>query len=576
MRLINIHTLQFKNFTHEPPPYAIASHRWCAHETTYQDVRDGRKVDSAGFKKVKNFGKAVLSVNETVQSSFAWAAMGFQLKCDWLWIDTACIDRKDLSELSESINSMFRWYRSAAVCYAYLADVGPMSFQYGAMMDFMRSEWFERGWTLQELLAPGVVVFLAKDWSVIGHKCPYDKPLCDVVCRGFGQRLDFIISRITKVPLDVIRNYSNAKDLSIKERMSWIGIRKTTRPEDIAYCLLGICDVFISPIYGEGSHAWKRLLAVVDMAKTKDRKEMLSVSTTTLAPVTVSCEVAPPSRRSDPANHFSRGVLSRTVNGLRDRSQIIWDATFDVDSVLRSRTVTGSSVIISVATEETTSSGPALVPVSLDCSMQRETGHTEVSIATAKPNALGPVLKQNPSPAHTISPEIKGADPTLKIISLSSRSHPLERVETNPSTGGQCMDPDPQEDTMEIPDNEIGLLKMALTDDTRSEQDLKRIWSLLQRLTSEKTRPRSDSMSELESEQNAVPDQDNIEPEFSQYHNPWDDVPSCLESTTPLQRDLAHTLGDGVTQTDDLCHEYGRIDDAVSHDNVLCRNPWVD
>jgi hypothetical protein len=69
--------------------------------------------------------------------------------------------------------------------------------------------------------------------------------------------------------------------------MTWIGSRKTTRPEDIVYCLMGICGVFMSPIYGEGSHAWKRLLAVVDMTTTKDRKETLSVHTTALAPVTV-------------------------------------------------------------------------------------------------------------------------------------------------------------------------------------------------------------------------------------------------------------------------------------------------
>jgi hypothetical protein len=50
---------------------------------------------------------------------------------------------------------------------------------------------------------------------------------------------------------------------------------------------MGICGVFMSPIYGEGSHAWKRLLAVVDMTTTKDRKETLSVHTTALAPVTV-------------------------------------------------------------------------------------------------------------------------------------------------------------------------------------------------------------------------------------------------------------------------------------------------
>jgi hypothetical protein len=471
---------------------------------------------------------------------------------------------------------MFRWYRSAAVCYAYVADVGAMSFQYGAMMDFMRSEWFERGWTLQELLAPGVVVFLAKDWSVIGHKCPYDKPLCDVVCRGFGQRLDFIISRITKIPSAVIRNYSNAKDISIKERMSWIGTRKTTRPEDIAYCLLGSCDIFMSPIYGQRSHAWKRLVAVVDMAKTKDRKEMLSVFTTTLAPVTVPYEIASPLGEWDPTNHISRGVLSRTMNSLRDRSQIIWDATFDVDSVLRSRTVTGSSAILSVATVETTALGLDLVTVSLDCSMQRETGQIEVSVATAKPNALGLVLKQNPRPAHAISAETEKADTTLRIISLSASSHPLERVETNPSTGGECINLDPQDDTTEIPDNEVGLLKMTLSDNTYSDGELKRISSLLQGLTSEKTHPCSDTMSELESEQSAVSDADDIEPAFSQYHNPWDDVPSCLESTTCPQRDLAHTLGDGVAQTDELAYKYGQVDDAVFHDDVLCRNPWVD
>jgi hypothetical protein len=579
MRLINIHTLRFENFAHDPPPYAIASHRWSADETTHQDVRDVRNFDSAGFRKVKDFGKAVLSINETVQSSAAWAAMGFQLKCDWLWIDTACINKRDLSELSESINSMFRWYRSAAVCYAYLADVGPMSFHYGAMMDFMRSEWFERGWTLQELLGPGVVVFLAKDWSVIGHKCPYDKPLCDMVCRGFGQRLDFIISRITKIPLAVIRNYSNAKDLSIKERMNWLGTRKTTRPEDVAYCLLGICDVFMSPIYGEGSHAWKRLLAVVDVAKTKDRKEMLSVYTTALAPVTVPYEIAWPTRAWDHANHISRGVLSRTVNGLRDRSQIIWDATFDVDSVLRSNTVTGSSAILPVAAVETSSSGLALVPVSLDCSMQRETEQTELSIATVMPNAPGPILKQNPYPAHAISPETEKPDPshpTPEIISSSSSSHSLEWVETVPFTGGDCTDQDPQTDTMEAPDIEVGLLKMALSDDTRSDEELKRIWSLLQALTKEEIHPCSDTASESESEQSAVSEEANIASAFSQYHNPWEDYPSCPESKACPHLDLAQTLGDGVNQTNDSACRYGQIDDTVSRDDVLCGNPWAD
>jgi hypothetical protein len=127
---------------------------------------------------------------------------------------------------------------------------------------------------------------------------------------------------------------------------------------------------------------------------------------------------------------------------------------------------------------------------------------------------------------------------------------------------------------MEIPHNEVGLLKTALSDDTRSDE--KRIWSLLQGPTSEKTHRCGDTMSELDSEQCAVSDADKIEPAFSQYHNPWDDVPSCLESRTRPQRGLAHTLGDGVTHTDELTYKYGQVDDAASHNDVLCRNPWVD
>jgi hypothetical protein len=358
--------------------------------------------------------------------------------------------------------------------------------------------------------------------------------------------------------------------------MNWLGTRKTTRPEDVAYCLLGICDVFMSPIYGEGSRAWKRLLAVVDVAKTKDRKEMLSVYTTALAPVTVPYETAWPTGEWDHANRVSRGVLSKTVNGPRNRSRIIWEATFDVDSVLRSRTVTGSSAILYVAPVETTSLALAPVPVSLDCSMQRETEQTELSDTAAKPNPLGPVLIQNSRPTHAISPETEKADPTLTIISLSSSSYSLEQVETIPSTGGEYADLDPQDDIMEIPDNEVDLLKMALSDDTRPDKELKRTWGLLQGLTREKTYHRSDTASELESARNATSDAANIEPAFPQYHNPWDDFPSDPESKACSQRYLAHTLGDGVNQTDDLAYRYGQIDDAVFHEDVLCVNPWAD
>jgi hypothetical protein len=41
--------------------------------------------------------------------------------------------------------------------------------------------------------------------------------------------------------------------------MSWMAGRKTTREEDIAYCLLGIFDINMPLLYGEGSNAFKRL-----------------------------------------------------------------------------------------------------------------------------------------------------------------------------------------------------------------------------------------------------------------------------------------------------------------------------
>ncbi|EXK79496.1 hypothetical protein FOQG_15887 [Fusarium oxysporum f. sp. raphani 54005] len=94
----------------------------------------------------------------------------------WMWIDNCCINKSDSSELSESINSMFKWYRDAVICLTYLSDVRKnsgttvgsqvfRSFETGEM-----SLWFTRGWTLQELLAPGKLLFYDTDWNYLGSK----------------------------------------------------------------------------------------------------------------------------------------------------------------------------------------------------------------------------------------------------------------------------------------------------------------------------------------------------------------------------------------------------------------------
>ncbi|KAI5366689.1 putative SH3 domain, heterokaryon incompatibility, SH3-like domain superfamily [Septoria linicola] len=260
MRLINIHTVQFQEFADdERPPYAIASHRWGEEETSYKSFSNEWGAASFGRNKVQNFAKLIEQLNIAEDSNRALSDLGLRLRCSWPWIDTACINREDSAELSESINSMFRWYGSAAVFYAYLGDV--LSVDYILWMS--ESQWFKRGWTLQELLAPRTVVFVARGWTVIGHKCSHITKVCAATCEGFGQRLNDVISRFTGISLNYLQvgNFDLLRAVPAKDILTWAIGRVTTREEDTVYCLLGLFDVYMPPIYGEGPHTFKRLNA---------------------------------------------------------------------------------------------------------------------------------------------------------------------------------------------------------------------------------------------------------------------------------------------------------------------------
>jgi hypothetical protein len=161
----------------------------------------------------------------------------------YVWIDTCCIDKSSSAELSEAINSMYKWYAKAKVCYAYLNDVESTQDPRDNDSSFRTSEWFRRGWTLQELIAPKSVVFLAKDWVQIGSK----RSLADVV------------EVITKVDEKVlVENLGGG--VSVAKRLSWAANRKTTRGEDMAYSLMGLFGVHMPTLYGEGRYkAFTRL-----------------------------------------------------------------------------------------------------------------------------------------------------------------------------------------------------------------------------------------------------------------------------------------------------------------------------
>ncbi|PVH74193.1 hypothetical protein DL98DRAFT_519426 [Cadophora sp. DSE1049] len=158
----------------------------------------------------------------------------------YAWVDTCCIDKSSSAELTESINSMYQWYSDAVVCYVFLEDLSI----YGDPEELLaRCRWFGRGWTLQELIAPQIVEFFDVGWNYRGSKT------------------DFLqsISSCTGIQTHVLRGILPPKNCSIARRMSWAASRITTRVEDMAYCLLGIFDVNMPLLYGEGLKAFRRL-----------------------------------------------------------------------------------------------------------------------------------------------------------------------------------------------------------------------------------------------------------------------------------------------------------------------------
>lgn len=227
MRLIHTSKLQLVEFTgRHVPPYAILSHTWEDLEISYKDFQ--RFTATLGLPTDSKIGRCC-----SLAASEGW---------QYVWVDTCCIDKSSSAELTESINSMYKWYERAEVCYVYLTDISLKAANQDNKLakSFGESRWFTRGWTLQELLAPERVVFYDCDWLEIGCK----------------DTLRDAISNATNIQLDYLFDPAEA---SVAAKMSWVSSRETTRPEDTAYCLLGLFDVSMPLIYGEGNKAFTRL-----------------------------------------------------------------------------------------------------------------------------------------------------------------------------------------------------------------------------------------------------------------------------------------------------------------------------
>ncbi|KAI9148005.1 Vegetative incompatibility protein [Paramyrothecium foliicola] len=272
MRLLNIETLQIENgFADErlteaeaglwnptraqPPPYAILSHRWVGDEVVFANFED---VDRQALRTPVARMRAGMTDREKSLYKIAGACQTAQQEgqngagqtdsIKHIWIDTVCINKVDMQEYSIAINSMFRWYTAASICYVHLHDVewrGEHDAE--SMRQFKESEWWTRGWTLQELVAPTNLHFYDASWRHIGTK----QSLADAVALASGISREHLSG-------------SDWEKASLAQKFSWQSRRSTTLIEDRAYCMLGLLPgINMDARYGEGEKEFMRLQAII-------------------------------------------------------------------------------------------------------------------------------------------------------------------------------------------------------------------------------------------------------------------------------------------------------------------------
>ncbi|KAI8954429.1 heterokaryon incompatibility protein-domain-containing protein [Xylaria longipes] len=236
-----------RDLTNNLPEYAILSHTWGddEDEVLFDDIINHSAKDKAGYRKIK-FCMEQATLDQL----------------QFVWVDTCCIKKSDSTELAMAINSMFRWYKNASRCYVYLGDVlangeePDPDMSEGLRQAIRESRWFTRGWTLQELIAPRSVEFYSSDGGFLGDK----------------ESLEQMLWEITRIPARALRG-CDLSEFTIAERMSWASTRETKLEEDKIYSLLGIFDIHLPLIYGEGQHyAQERLRFEIQRRTTRQEQ----------------------------------------------------------------------------------------------------------------------------------------------------------------------------------------------------------------------------------------------------------------------------------------------------------------
>ncbi|KAG2338713.1 hypothetical protein BDR05DRAFT_969007 [Suillus weaverae] len=206
--------------------YAMLSHRWEGKEPLLQDIQGKDVYESeldlvGGMTKLRSFCKTARNA-------------GY----NWAWSDTCCIDKSNNVELQESVNSMFVWYHHSALTIIYLSDVPPSS-KSGALA---KSVWNTRGWTVQEFIAPKIILFYQNNWTLyLDDHTPNHKESFAIMQE---------LKDATGIDQPAVAAFRPSMS-GAREKLHWASTRITTRQEDIAYSLFGIFGVRLSVDYGE-------------------------------------------------------------------------------------------------------------------------------------------------------------------------------------------------------------------------------------------------------------------------------------------------------------------------------------
>lgn len=277
--------------------YAILSHTWGVEEVSFDEMHLESAKNKVGYQKI------LKTCHQAVKDNLKYA-----------WVDTCCIDKRSSSELSEAINSMFRYYWNARVCYAYLSDLLPADTTSSIEERLRPCRWFSRGWTLQELIAPPSLIIYDSEWSAVASRA----------------EIAVALAGITHILWKIFANREALWRTSVATRMSWASMRITTREEDIAYSLMGIFDINMPLLYGEGSKAFKRLQEEIIRTWTRVDHSILVWGSRMLMPQSKSQALLASSPAQFPV---FRPLFAIENDGLVDRQEEkkrdIWTWSYD-------------------------------------------------------------------------------------------------------------------------------------------------------------------------------------------------------------------------------------------------------